>query len=151
MRSKKMILELFKYKFVILSIILVAFQFSCVGPGQMTVAPERRIPLFKDTLQKGSWESSDVTLEYQYVKQPGVIQLSVTGKAKQKYDQLSVWVLFVDAQGKILETQSIYNSGFRTEDKATKREKGTIEKTFQMLLATTDIAFQSSLKTRVGR
>jgi len=151
MRSKKRILEAFNYKFVILSIILVAFQFSCVGPGQMTVAPERRIPLFKDTLQKGSWESSDVTLEYQYVKQPGVIQLSVTGKAKRGYDQLSVWVLFVDAQGKILETQNIYNSGFRTEDKATKREKGTIEKTFQMPLATTDIAFQSSLKTRVGR
>ncbi len=117
----------------------------------MTVAPERRIPLFKDTLQKGSWESSEVTLEYQYVKQTGVIQLSVTGQAKRGYDQLSVWVLFVDAQGKVLDTQSIFNSGFRTQDKATKREKGTIEKTFEMPLATTHIAFQSNLIPRSGR
>ncbi len=151
MKSKKGILEVFNCKFVILSILLIAFQSSCAGLGQMTVAPERRIPLFKDTLQKGSWESSDVTLQYQYVKQTGVIQLSVTGQAKRGYDSLTVWVLFVDAQGKVLDTQSIYNSGFRTQDKATKREKGTIEKTFKMPLATTDIAFESSLQTRVGR
>jgi len=151
MKSNQGILEAFNYKFVILTIVLVAFQSSCAGPGQRTVAPERRIPLFKDTLQQGSWESSDVTLQYQYVKQTGVIQLSVTGQAKRGYDQLTVWVLFVDAQGKVLQTQNIYNSGFRTQDKATKREKGTIEKTFQMPLATTDIAFESSLQTRVGR
>ena len=151
MKSKKRSLEAFNCKFVILSIVLIAFQSSCAGPGQMTVAPERRIPLFQDTLQKGSWESSDVALEYQYVKQPGVIQLSVTGKAKRGFDQLSVWVLFVDAQGKVLETKSIYNSGFRTEDRASKRHKGTIEKTFEMPLATTDIAFESSLQPRSGR
>ena len=151
MKSMKGILEAFNYKFVIFTILLVAFQFSCVGLGQMTVAPERRIPLFKDTLQKGSWESSDVALNYQYVKQTGVIQLSVTGQAKRGFDQLSVWVLFVDAQGKVLDTQSIFNSGFRTQDRATKREKGTIEKTFKMPLETTDIAFQSSLQPRSGR
>ena len=151
MRSKKIILEAFKCMFVILSILLVVFQYSCAGPGQMTVAPEQRIPLFKDTPEEGSWESSDVALKYQYVKQTGVIQLSVTGKAKRGFDQLNVWVLFLDAEGKVLETKSIYNSGFRTADKATKREKGTIEKTFEMPLETTHIAFQSSLKPRVGR
>jgi len=151
MRSKIIIPEALKCMFVMLSILLIAFQSSCVGPGQMTVAPERRIPLLKDTPHEGSWESSDVALEYQYVEQTGVIQLSVTGKAKRKFDQLTVWVLFLDAQGKVLETKSIYNSGFRTVDKATKREKGTIEKTFKMPLETTNIAFRSSVKPRVGR
>ena len=61
----------------------------------MSVAPERRIPLFKDTPNEGSWESSDVTLEYQYLKQIGVIQLSATGKALRGYDQLTGCVLFV--------------------------------------------------------
>jgi len=150
MRSKKIILEAFKSIFVLLAILLAAFQFSCVSAGQMEVASESRIPLVKDAPHEGSWESSDVTLKYQYVEQADVIQLSVTGKAKRKFDQLTVWVLFLDAQGKILETKSIYNSGFRTGDKATKREKSTIEKTFKMPLETTNIAFRSSLTPRSG-
>jgi hypothetical protein len=151
MRSKKIILEAFKCWFVILSILLVAFQSSCVSSGQMAVAPERRIPLFKDTPYEGSWESSDVTLEYQYVKQTGVIQLSVRGKAKSGYDQLIVWVLFVDAEGKVLEKKRIYNSGFRSGTTGTEPQNGTIEKTFEMPLETTHIAFQSLLRTRHGR
>ncbi len=151
MWSEKIILEAFKCMFMLLAILLAAFQSSCVSSGQMAVASENRIPLFKDTPQEGSWESSDVTLKYQYVEQADVIQLSVTGKAKRGFDQLTVWVLFLDVQGKVLETKSIYNSGFRTRDKATKRGKGTIEKTFKMPLETTNIAFRSSLQPRVGR
>ena len=144
--KKRIILKSFKYKLVILSVLWVAFQSSCVGPGQMTVALERRIPLVKDTAQEGSWESVDVALKYQYVEQTGVIQLSVTGKAKRKYDQLVVWVELVDAEGKILETKSIYNSGFRSGLSRGKPHKGTIEKTLEIPPETTAIAFQSSLK-----
>ena len=151
MRSKKIILEAFKRICVILSILWVAFQSSCVGPGLMTVAPERRIPLFKDTPQQGSWESSDVALEYQYVEQNGAIQLSVTGNAKRGYDQLTVWVNLVDAQGKILETKSIFNSGYQTERSYGKPQKGTIEKTLEMPPGTTAIAFESMLKNRRSR
>jgi hypothetical protein len=151
MRSKKIILETFKRICVIPSILWVAFQFSCVGPDIMTVAPERRIPLLKDTLQKGSWESNDVALEYQYVEQNGAIQLSVTGKAKRGYDQLAVWVNLVDAQGKILETKNIYNSGYRAERSYGKPQKGTIEKTLEMPPGTTAIAFESMLKPARSR
>ncbi len=151
MRSKKMILEAFKYWFVILSILLVAFQYSCVSSGQMAVAPERRIPLSKDTPYEGSWESSDVTLEYQYVEQNDVIQLRVTGNAKRGYDQLMVRVEFVDAEGKVLEKKRIYNSGFRSGTTRMEPQNGTIEKTFEMPLKTTHIAFQSFLKPRHGR
>ena len=150
MRSKIIIPEAFKCMFVMLSILLIAFQSSCVGPGQMTVAPERRIPLIKDTPQKGSWESNDVALEYQYVDQAGVIQLTVTGNAKRGYDQLMVWVEFVDAEGKVLETESVYNSGFRTGSSKSRAHKGKIERTFKMPLETTNIAFRSSLTPRRG-
>ena len=151
MRSKKLIPAAFKCMFVMLSILWIAFQSSCAGPGQMTVAPERRIPLIEDTPQKGSWESNDVALQYQYVDQAGVIQLTVTGSAKRGYDQLMVWVEFVDAGGKILKTESIYNSGFRTGSSGGKPHKGRIEKTFDMPPGTTYIAFQSSLQPRRGR
>ena len=151
MRPKKIILEAFKCMFVVLLILWVAFQSSCVSPSQMTVAPERRIPLVKDTPQEGSWESIDVALKYQYVEQTGVIQLSVSGKAKRKYDQLVVWVELVDAEGKILETKSIYNSGFRSGLSRGKPHKGTIEKTLEIPSGTDAIAFQSSLKSRKNR
>ena len=150
MGPKKIILEALKCRFVLLAILLAAFQFSCVSSGQMAVAPENRIPLSKDAPQEGSWESSDVTLKYQYVEQADVIQLSVTGKAKRKFDQLTVWVLFLDAQGKVLETKSIYNSGFRTGTSKSSAHKGKIERTFKMPLETTNIAFRSSLTPRSG-
>ena len=150
MKPKKIILEAFKCMFVVLLILWVAFQSGCVSPGQMTVAPEKRIPLSKDSPQEGSWESYDVALKYQFVEKTGVIQLSVTGKAKRKYDQLVIWVNLVDAEGKVLETKSIYNSGFRTGTSKSSAHKGKIERTFKMPLETTNIAFRSSLTPRRG-
>lgn len=151
MGLKKIIMESSKSKLVILSILWVAFQPGCVGPGQMTVAPENRIPLSKDTPQEGSWESYDVALKYQYVEQSGVIQLSVTLRAKRGYDQLVLWVKLVDADGKVLETKSIYNSGFRSSYSKGKWHKGTIEKTLEIPPGTTAIAFQSLLTPRRPR
>ena len=151
MKLKKIIPQTFKCLLLLLAILLAAFQYGCVSPGQIAVAPERRIPLVKDTPHEGSWESSDVALKYQYVEQADVIHLNVTGKAKRGFDQLSVWVLFLDAEGKILQTESIYNSGFRTGSSKPRPRKGTIEKTYQIPLETTYIAFQSSLTPRVGR
>jgi hypothetical protein len=150
MRLKKIILESFIYKLVILAVLYISFQSVFVGPGQMTVPPEKRIPLSNDSPQQGSWESFDVALKYQFVEQSGVIQLSVTGKAKRGYDQLLVWMKLVDADGKVLETKSIYNSGFRS-GLSRKAHKGTIEKTLEILPETTAIAFQSLLTPRRSR
>ena len=151
MKFKKNILVLFNYKLVILAVLWIAFQTGCVGPGQMTVPPEKRIPLSKDSPQEGSWESFDVALKYQFVEQSGVIQLSVTGKAKRGYDQLLVWMKLVDADGKVLETKSIYNSGFRSSYSSGKWHKGRIEKTLEIPPGATAIAFQSSLTPRRPR
>ena len=151
MRLKKIILESFNYKLVILSVLWVAFQSGCVSPGQMTVAPEKRIPLSKDSPQEGSWESYDVALKYQFVEKTGVIQLSVTGKAKRGYDQLLLWVKLVDAEGKVLETKNIYNSGYQSGLSRGKAHKGKIAKTFELPPETTAIAFQSSLTPRRTR
>ena len=151
MRLKKIMLGSSKCMFLILLILWVAFQSGCVSPAQMTVAPEKRIALVKDAPQEGSWESIDVALKYQYVEQTGVIQLSVSGKAKRKYDQLLVWVELVDAEGKILETKRIYNSGFRSKLSRGRPHKGKIEKTLEIPPETTAIAFQSSSKPRQSR
>ncbi len=149
--KKRKFLKSFRYKLLIFIILWVSFPSACVGPGKMTVPSEKSIPLVKDTPQEGSWESSDVVLKYQYVEQTGVIQLSVMGKAKRGYDQLVLWVKLVDPEGKVLETKSIYNSGYRSRYSKGKAYKGTIEETLEIPLETTAIAFQSSLTPRRSR
>jgi hypothetical protein len=120
---------------------------TCQGL-QTTAAAQDRIPLLQGGPHAGSWESSDVILEYQYVAQEGTFKLNIGGNAKRKYDQLSVRIKFFDAQGKVLETKSVFNSGFRIE---LSRGKDAIEKTFEIPISSTQFAFQSMLKDRVGR
>jgi len=120
---------------------------TCQGL-QTTVAAQDRIPLLQGGPHTGSWESSDVILEYQYVAQEGSFKLNISGEAKRKYDQLSVWIKFFDAQGKVLETKSVFNSGFRRE---LSRGKDAIEKTFEIPKNSTQFAFHSMLKDRLGR
>ena len=80
---------------------------------QTKFAAQDRIPLLQGGPNTGSWESSDVSLGYQYVAQPGSFKLNIGGSAKRGYDQLSVWIIFFDKHGKVLEQKSVYNSGFR--------------------------------------
>ena len=115
---------------------------------QKTIAAQDRIPLLQGGPHTGAWESNDVSLEYQYVAQEGTFKLNIGGEAKRKYDQLSVWIKFFDAQGKVLETKSVFNSGFRMQ---LSRGKDVIEKTFEIPVSSTQFAFQSMLKDRVGR
>lgn len=120
---------------------------NCQGL-QTTVAAQDRIPLLQGGPHAGSWESSDVVLEYQYVAQEGTFKLNIGGNAKQKYDQLSVWIIFIDDQGKLLETKSVFDSGYRMQ---LSKGKDAIEKSFEIPLNSTQFAFQSMLKIREGR
>ncbi len=120
---------------------------TCQGL-QTTVAAQDRIPLLQGGPHTGSWESNDVSLEYQYVAQEGTFKLNIGGEAKRKYDQLSVWIKFFDAQGKVLETKSVFNSGFRRE---LSRGKDAIEETLEIPTNSTQFTFQSMLKDRLGR
>jgi hypothetical protein len=115
---------------------------------QTTVAAKDLIPLQQGGPHVGSWESSDVNLEYQFVAQQGSFKINIGGKAKRGYDQLSVWIKFFDAQGKVLEKKSVFNSGFRQK---LFRGKDRIEKTFEIPASSTQFAFQSMLKLREGR
>ncbi|MEE9495634.1 MAG: hypothetical protein V3V39_03845 [Desulfobacterales bacterium] len=128
-------------------VVFVLFLLMACQGMQTTVAPERRIALHQGGPHDGSWESQDVFIQYQYVKQPGTFTLKYGGHAKHAYDQVSVWVLFLDSQGKTLDTKSIFNSGFRQN---LGRDKRSFEKTFEIPAGTTQFAFQSMLKARIG-
>ena len=140
MELMRVIVGAFKSCLLFLSILLIACQ------GLQRAAPKDRIALLQGGPLAGSWESIDVFLEYQYVRQPGIIKLSIRGNAKQKYDQLSIWVLFLDTEGNILETKSVFNSGYRQGPSRKRRYIGSIEKTFEMPKQTNHLAFRSLLE-----
>ena len=130
----------FKICIWLLVILVIACQ------GIQTIEPKERISLLDGGPHSGTWESSDVVLAYQYVNQTGKIKLAIQGKAKGKYDQLSVWVLFLDSQGKILETRTVFNTGYLAQTPTERPRKGSIEKTFEVSVETNHLAFQSAVK-----
>jgi hypothetical protein len=128
---------------VLFSIVLSA----CVGT-QMMVAPEDSISLVQGGPQSGSWESYDVLLNYEYVYQPGTLKLNFGGGAKRGYDQLVIWIRFFDAQGKFLQTETVYNSGFRQKFSS---GRDSHEKIFEIPMESAQFSYQSMLKKRTSR
>ena len=151
MKSKKLEQDAFKILLFFLIILIFATLNSCSTTGSRTVAPENRIPVIQDKLQQGSWESKYVVLEYEFVKEDGTIGLFINGKTKRRLDQVAVLLLFLDKKGRLLERETVYNSGFRTKRKRARRVEGTIERAFEVPPGTNYLAFQSLENPYKGR
>ena len=137
---------------LVLLLILLMVSGSHFAYAQRKVPEKDRIPLSQDASNEGTWESNDVSLDYSYVRQAGKITITFDGRAKAKYDQLIVRVVFIDEQGKILDRKTVYNSGFRGElSRSKKYRKKRFEKSFDIPPQATHMAFQSLLKPYVGR
>jgi hypothetical protein len=143
MKSNKLKKDVFKILLFFLIFLIFAGLNSCSTTGSRTVAPEDRIPLIQDKPQQGSWESLHVVLEYEFVKENGTVGLIIDGRTKRRLDQIVVRVLFLDKQGKILERETVFNSGFRTQRTKARRMEGTIERAFEVPKGTQYLAFQS--------
>ena len=71
---------------------LLFFSMLLAAPAKgykQRLQPRIVFPLLQGGPHAGSWESNDVSLEYQYVAQEGSFKLNIGGNAKRKYDQLS--------------------------------------------------------------
>jgi hypothetical protein len=131
MELMRVIIGVFRSCLLFLSILLIA----CQGM-QRTVAPEDRISLRQGGPHTGIWESNTIFLEYQYYKLAGEFKLSVQVKAKTKvrYDGFKVHVLFVDAEGRVLQRKEV----------AVYR----LDNTFEMPPQATHISFQANTYRR---
>ena len=143
MKSNKLKKDAFKTLLFFLIILIFAAVNSCSTTGSRTVAPEDRIPLIADKPQQGTWESQHVVLEYEFVKENGTVGLIIDGRTKRRLDQIVVRVLFLDKGGKLLERETVFNSGFRTQRTKARRMQGTIERAFEVPQGAKYMAFQS--------
>ena len=138
----------------ILLFIAIVFVFAALNgcaTGSHTVAPENRIAVVRDQPQKGTWASKNVTLEYEFVKEGGTLGLFIDGKTRRPLDQVVLWVLFLDSEGRLIERESVFNSGFRTKRTRARRMQGTIERAFEVPEGTKYLAFQSQQTPYRGR
>ena len=151
MDSKKLNRDAFKIVlFFVIALVFAALN-SCSTTGSMTVKPENRIAVVPDQPQKGRWESINVVLEYEFVKESGTLGLFIDGRTKRKMDQVALWLLFLDSEGRLLEKESVFNSGFRSSRHRDRRMEGTIERAFEVPKGTKYLAFQSQENPYSGR
>jgi hypothetical protein len=133
MTKKKIIMATCKHGLLFLSVLLIA----CASTPR-TVAQDDRISLRDGGPHAGTWESSNVSLDYRYSKQPGAIQLSVSPRAKRQFSELTVWALFVDAKGNVIGKQEVYSIG-------TRPGSPTLENKFEIPSGTAYLSFNSHL------
>jgi hypothetical protein len=150
MESNQLRKDAFKTLLFFVIILVFAAQNSCTTTGSMTVAPENRIAVIPDQPQKGTWESKNVVLEYEFVKEEGTIGLFIDGRTKRRLDQVALWVLFLDRDGRLLERESVFNSGFRNQRTMARRMEGTIERAYEVPKGTKYLAFRSQEKPYIG-
>ena len=150
MISKRLKSDAFKVLFFFAVVIAFAAFNGCATSGH-TVAPENRIAVVPDQPQKGTWESKNVALEYEFVKEGGVLGLFIDGRTKRRLDQVALWVLFLDSEGRLIERETVFNSGFRSKRTRARRMEGTIERAFEVPEGTKYLAFQSKEKPYRGR
>ena len=131
--SKKYVVTAFNYSLLLLSVLLIA----CATTPR-TVAQDDRISLRDGGPHTGTWESRNVSVDYQYTKQTGAIQLRVSPRAKRQFSELTIWALFVDAKGNVLENQEVYSIG-------TRPGSPLLENKFEIPSGTTYLSFNSRL------
>jgi hypothetical protein len=107
--------------------------------------------VIQDEPQQGKWESKNVVLEYEFVKTAGTIGLIIDGRTTRRLDQIAVWVSFLDEKGRLLERETVFNSGFRNQRTKARRLEGTIERAFEVPPETKYLAFQSQEQPYKGR
>ncbi len=124
--------------------LLALLMIACAGV--QVIEPEARISLLGGGPHTGMWESSDVRLNYEYVNEPGLITMNIQGEARGKYDQLTVWVFFLDAEGKVLQSRTVFNTGYLAQTPTERPRKGGTKITFEIPMETKKLAFRSDVK-----
>jgi hypothetical protein len=113
--------------------------FGCSGA---TIREDRRIPLVANQPYEGVSKTGHYILEYSFTFHPkatdetGSMEFTGNLKPTRPLETLSIRLQFLDSEGKVIDMQPIYGSGFRGG-----AGKATIQKRFETPPGTVAIAF----------
>ena len=161
MKSIRLRQDAFKILLLVFIIFVFVSQYSCSTTGSTTVVPpEDRIAVVPGELQKGTWETRFVFLEYEFVKESGTLGLIIDGRTKRQMAKIALRVLFLDSEGNILERETVFNYAFQRvgrpglrSGQGTRTERGVsgrIERAYEVPKGTKYLAFQERINPYTG-
>ncbi len=129
------------------SVVIVAGLAVLTGCSGIQIEKDQQILLAADQPITGTKKTTDYSLEYQIVFQQkgsdgsGTIQFNGKLNPRRGLDSLTIWINFLDADGKIIGSKPIYAPGA-----GRGAAKSTLEDTFELPAGTVAVAF-----THIGR
>jgi len=139
----------FNKNLILFSLILLSLGLSgCATVGHV-VSVDQRILIADEGKSHGSYKSGGLTLQYSY----SIVgeDMTLTGNANYRggVDSLEVRLLFLDANGTILQQKLIYYSGYRVD--SSWGEDSTFQKTFAVPPGAAGISFNYLAQPRHSR
>jgi hypothetical protein len=131
---------------LLLIFVAVAFVIGCSGA---TIKPEQRIPLTAGTLYEATVKTTDYSMDYQIVYKPagssdgGTLQFTGKLVPRRGLDSMSIWINFLDAEGKTIGSKTLYSPGAGRGAARTN-----LEKTFEVPPGTVSVAFTHSAREK---
>jgi hypothetical protein len=108
----------------VLLLFLVQLSFACSGVNPMSpgawVEEKNRVPVLQDGQQKGSWQTPDLTIEYELTKEANRLQISgvvdfgaYITKGFSTLEYLYIYIHVLKDDGIVLKTIPVKTFGYR--------------------------------------
>ncbi|MGD9228130.1 MAG: hypothetical protein PVF26_16600 [Desulfobacterales bacterium] len=105
--------------FILINLFLACSGVNPLSPGAW-VEEKNRIPLLAAGPQEGSWQTRDLTIEYELLQGDDTIQISgvvnFEGHHTRNFsilERLTIYIHAVDANGIVLQTKAVKTFGYR--------------------------------------
>ena len=131
---------------ILLVLVGVALIVGCSGT---TIRPEQRIALTADTPYEATAKTTDYSMDYQIVYKPagssgdGTLQFSGKLVPRRGLDSMTIWINFLDAEGKTVGSKTLYSPGAGRGAART-----SLEKTFEVPPGTVSVAFTHNAREK---
>ena len=131
---------------ILLIAVAAIFVIGCSGA---TIREDQRIPLPAESPYESVVKTTDYSMEYQLVYQPadasGSGKLVLKGKLvpRRGLDSFSLWINFLDAEGKMIGSKSIYSPGA-----GRGAARSDLEKTVEVPPGTVSVAFSHNAREK---
>ena len=154
MEFNKKVIFIIKRCFFLISIIsMVSCQGSLFSYQGWTVDPDKRIDLLEGGPHEGTWQTFDLTINYQYEKKADILKLSgvteLSHHYKYNYEALRHFYLtlfFLDNEDKVQESKLILNDSASGLD-----DQVSFKKSLEIPLGAVSMAFHYELEVQEGR
>lgn len=125
---------------------LVYLGLSSCTAGINAVSVENRLLFADESSKQGMFSYGDMVVSYSYQANGSLLTISGKVDYQRSFDSLDVYLLLLDANGRVMQKKLVYASGFRT---STDHVHGvSFQESLVLPSATAGISFDSFAQER---